>query len=358
MLKLERLREKLVENEVDGLLVTNRYNRQYMTGFTGSTGAALITADKALFLTDFRYIEQATKECIGFEIVDVATTGGKYAFLVNEKAGEFGIKRLAFEEREMTFADYKEYEEALVGKIEMVSTSGLVEGLRLIKTADEIATLQIAAEIADSAFHHILGFIKPGLTEVEVANELEFFMRKAGASCSSFGMIVASGARSALPHGVASNKVIEKGEMLTLDFGAYYNYYASDMTRTIAVGDPGEKMKEIYAIVKEAQAYANAQICPGMTCKEADALARDIIDAKGYKEFFGHGLGHGIGLEVHELPNVSFKSDDVLVAGMTITNEPGIYIPDLGGVRIEDDLVLTEDGNYSLTISTKELIIL
>jgi len=355
-MKLEILRKKLAEQQVDAILITNTYNRKYITGFTGSTGAALVSQSDALFLTDFRYIDQATSQCVGYEIIDVASTKGDYPALIQEKAKALGIKKLAFEQDEMTFATHKKYAEKFEG--ELVPTSGLVEDLRKFKTAEEIAILQTAADIADAAFNHILGFIKPGLSEMEVANELEFFMRKAGATSSSFGMIVASGWRSALPHGVATDKVIEKGDMLTLDFGAYYNYYASDMTRTIAVGDPGEKLKEIYDIVLEAQLNVNEKLRPGITCKEADALARDIITAKGYGKYFGHGLGHGVGLEVHEAPTLSFKSEEKLAAGMVVTNEPGIYIPDLGGVRIEDDLVLTEDGNYSLTISTKELIIL
>ncbi|MDF2556385.1 MAG: Xaa-Pro dipeptidase [Bacillales bacterium] len=353
MTKLEQLRNKFDELHVDGILITNEFNRKYISGFTGSTGVVLISKSEAKFITDFRYIEQATAQCVGFEIVKQTIP---YSELVNDECKKMGIKRLAFEQDNLTFSTFKGYESKFEG--ELVPVSGVVEEQRKVKTADEIAIIQTAAEIADATFKYILDFIKPGITETDVSNEMEFFMRRAGATSSSFDIIVASGWRSALPHGIASNKVIEKGDMVTLDFGAVYNHYVSDMTRTIAVGDPGEKLKEIYAIVLEAQEYANTHIRPGITGIEADALARDIIKAKGYGDYFGHGLGHSIGLEVHEGPNLSFRSSEILVPGNVVTNEPGIYIPHLGGVRIEDDLVITEKGNYPLTISTKELIIL
>ena len=196
------------------------------------------------------------------------------------------------------------------------------------------------------------------MTELQVSNELEFFMRKRGATSSSFDTIVASGVRSALPHGVASDKVIEVGDFVTLDFGAIYNGYISDTTRTVAVGEPSEQLKEIYQVVLDSQLLALEKVKPGMTGKEADAIARDYIASKGYGEAFGHSLGHGIGLEVHEGPGLSFRSDVVLEPGMVITIEPGIYLPNIGGVRIEDDALVTENGLEKLTHSTKELLIL
>ncbi len=241
---------------------------------------------------------------------------------------------------------------------ELVPISGVIEKLRLIKTEAEIKILKVAADIADAAFKHILDFIRPGKTELEVSNELEFFMRRAGATSSSFSTIVASGHRSALPHGVASDKVIEAGDIVTMDYGAYYNGYVSDITRTVAVGEPDAKLKEIYDIVLNAQLRGMDGFKPGMTGREADALTRDYITEKGYGEYFGHSTGHGIGLEVHEGPSLSMKSDIILEPGMVVTCEPGIYIPGLGGVRIEDDTHITKDGNEALTHSTKELIIL
>lgn len=240
----------------------------------------------------------------------------------------------------------------------MVPTSGIVEKLREVKSEEEIVILQQAVNIAEKAYNYILGFIKPGMTEIEVANELDFYMRNLGATGVSFDTIVASGVRSAMPHGVASDKVIEEGDMVTIDFGCYYKGYASDMTRTFAVGDPGEKLKEIYAIVQEANRRVTEQAKAGMTGAELDAIARDYITEKGYGPQFGHTTGHGLGLEVHEAPSISFRNEEKLVENNVVTNEPGIYIAGLGGVRIEDDLVIKEDGNLNLMSSPKDLIIL
>jgi Xaa-Pro aminopeptidase len=353
MEKLERLRSSFAELNIDGLLIASSYNRRYISNFTGSAGVVLISQDKALFITDFRYVEQASKQCEGFEVVQHI---GSIVEEVAEQAKKLGIKKLGFEQDHLTFATYSNYEKAVEG--ELVPVSGVVEKLRLIKTPSEIKILKEAADIADAAFKHILDFIKPGKTELDVSNELEFFMRKAGATSSSFDIIVASGYRGALPHGVASDKLIESGELVTLDFGAYYKGYISDITRTVAVGEPKPQLKEIYDIVLEAQLRGMAGINPGMTGKEADALTRDYITEKGYGENFGHSTGHGIGLEVHEGPSLSSKSDLILEPGMIVTVEPGIYVPGLGGVRIEDDTLITEIGNETLTHSTKELIIL
>jgi Xaa-Pro aminopeptidase len=353
MEKLERLRSSFAELNIDGLLIASSYNRRYISNFTGSAGVVLISQDKALFITDFRYVEQASKQCEGFEVVQHI---GSIVEEVAEQAKKLGIKKLGFEQDHLTFATYSNYEKAVEG--ELVPVSGVVEKLRLIKAPSEIKILKEAADIADAAFKHILDFIKPGKTELDVSNELEFFMRKAGATSSSFDIIVASGYRGALPHGVASDKLIESGELVTLDFGAYYKGYISDITRTVAVGEPKPQLKEIYDIVLEAQLRGMAGIKPGMTGKEADALTRDYITEKGYGENFGHSTGHGIGLEVHEGPSLSAKSDLILEPGMIVTVEPGIYVPGLGGVRIEDDTLITETGNETLTHSTKELIIL
>ncbi|MCM3597159.1 Xaa-Pro peptidase family protein [Metabacillus idriensis] len=353
-MKLEKMRNRLKELDVDGILITSSYNRRYMTGFTGSSGVAVITDSHAVFITDFRYTEQAAKQIEGFEIVQHK---GPILEEVAAQAAKMSIKRLGFEQDDLSFASYTAYKDELK-EIEFVPVSGAVEKLRLIKSAAEIKILKEAAEIADAAFKHILTVIRPGMKEIEVANELEFFMRKQGAVSSSFDIIAASGYRSALPHGVASEKEIEKGDFLTLDFGAYYKGYCSDITRTIAVGDPSDELKKIYSIVLEAQLRGMNGIKAGMTGKEADALTRDYISENGYGEYFGHSTGHGLGMEVHEGPSLSVKSETVLEPGMIVTVEPGIYIPKLGGVRIEDDTVVKEDGNESLTHSPKELIIL
>ncbi|KAA0549456.1 aminopeptidase P family protein [Bacillus sp. BGMRC 2118] len=353
MNKIENLRNRFSEQNIDGLLITSNYNRRYMTGFTGSSGVAIISQDKAVFITDFRYTEQAAKQIEGFEIIQ------HKASIIEEIASQverLGIQKLGFEEEHVPFSTYRLYRGAI--KAELIPVSGEIEKLRLIKTDSEIKILKEAAEIADNAFQHILTYIRPGKTELEVSNELEFFMRKQGATSSSFDIIVASGFRSALPHGVASDKVIESGDFVTLDFGAYYKGYVSDITRTVAVENPSDELKNIYNVVLEAQLRGMAGIKPGITGKDADALTRDYITEKGYGEYFGHSTGHGIGLEVHEGPGLSVKSDVTLETGMVVTVEPGIYIAGLGGVRIEDDTVITKDGNESLTHSSKELIIL
>lgn len=352
-MKLMKLREQMQKRELDSLLVTNPYNLRFITGFTGTAGLALITPNDAWFITDFRYTEQAGEQVKEFKVVQ-AQKG-----LIDEVARiatEAAVERLAFEQDYMTFATYSQYQEKISATLEPVS--GLIEKLRMVKSAEELEVLKAAAKIADDAFEHICTYIKAGMTELQVSNELEFFMRSQGATSSSFDIIVASGLRSALPHGVASDKKIEQGDLITLDFGALYNGYVSDITRTVAVGEPSDKLKEIYHVVLESQVLALEKIKPGMTGIEADAIARDYIKSKGYGEAFGHSTGHGIGLEVHEGPGLSFRSETVLKPGMAVTVEPGIYLPGIGGVRIEDDILITETGNERLTHSSKELRIL
>lgn len=353
MEKLQKLRNAFQAAGIDALLITNTHNRTYMTNFTGTAGVALITEEKALFITDFRYVEQASKQAAGYEIIQHKDS---IPDEIAKQVAALGIKRLGFEKDDLTYSAYQTYDEKV--QAELVPVSGLVEKLRLIKTDSEIKILKEAAQIADAAFDHILSFIRPGISELEVSNELEFFMRKQGAASSSFDIIVASGLRSALPHGVASEKLIEKGDFVTLDFGAYYKGYCSDITRTVAVGEPSPELKNIYDIVLEAQLRGVKGIKAGITGREADALTRDYITEKGYGEYFGHSTGHGIGLQIHEGPGLSFRSDVVLEPGMVVTCEPGIYVAGLGGVRIEDDVVVTKEGNEVLTHSTKELIIL
>lgn len=352
MNRLERLREKFKEHEIDALLITSSYNRRYMANFTGTAGVALITNKEALFITDFRYVEQAKEQAQGFEIIEHT---GLIFQEVAKQCGKYNVKKLGFEQAHVTYEYYQLIQQALE-EATLVPVSGLVEELRLIKDAAEIQKIQEAANIADAAFDHITSFIRPGIKEIEVANELEFFMRKEGATSSSFDIIVASGYRSALPHGVASEKVIEKGELVTLDFGALLNGYCSDITRTVAVGKLTDELREIYDTVLQAQLRGMEGIKPGITGKEADALTRDYIEEKGYGAYFGHSTGHGLGMEVHEEPRLSKMSKTVLKPGMIVTVEPGIYIAGVGGTRIEDDTLITADGNRSFTHSTKELL--
>ena len=354
MLRVQKLRELMKAKEIDGFLVTSPYNLRYLTNFTGTTGLAVITLDKAFFVTDFRYTEQAASQAQGFEIVKNA---GPIFDEVATLCETQQINALAFEESYVSFAEYSILEE-IIEESALVPVARMIENLREVKDEAEVAIIKKACEIADKAFAHILTKIKPGMTEIEVANELDFFMRAQGATGVSFDTIVASGVRSAMPHGVASSKVIEQGDLITIDFGCYYEGYVSDMTRTFAIGDPGEKLKEIYQIVLDAQLKVLEAAKAGMTGIALDAVARDHITACGYGEAFGHSTGHGIGLEIHEGPNVSFRADKAFVPGNVITNEPGIYLPGIGGVRIEDDMLVTESGIEVLTHSPKELIIL
>ncbi|WP_240416879.1 M24 family metallopeptidase [Paenibacillus periandrae] len=352
--RLDKLRYALQEQGLQAILITNATNRQYMTGFTGSSGYVLISESKAYLLTDFRYMTQAPKQAIGYEVVEHAP---KAMATVKDLLLKAGITKVGFEQDDMTYGTFLSTSDALSG-IQLQATSGLVEKLRMIKDASELAVMQEAADLADRTFDHILSFIQTGTKEIDIALEIEIFMRINGAASTSFETIVASGERSALPHGKASDRVIQTNEFVKLDYGAYYKSYCSDITRTVVVGQPTDKHKEIYHIVLEAQLEALDKIRPGMTGKEADAIARNVIKQHGYGDYFGHGTGHGLGMEIHEAPRLSVQGDTVLTPGMTVTVEPGIYLPGFGGVRIEDDIVITETGIHILTHSSKDLIVL
>lgn len=351
-MKFTNLRKVMEQKGLDAIVVLSPYNRRYLSGFTGTSGSLLITQDTKQLITDFRYIQQANSQAEDFEIIN---QNGPMINKINELIQHGEYKNVGVEADLIT---YNEYQALNTDEVQLSSIEGVIETIRMIKDDFEIKQIQKAADIVDETYEHILKWVKPGMTENEVNNEMEMFMRSKGATCSSFDTIVASGHRGALPHGVASNKVIEEGDMITLDFGALYEGYVSDITRTFAIGEPKEEMKKIYNIVLESQLAALEQIKPGMTGKEADSIARDIISSYGYGEQFGHSLGHGIGLEVHEGPALSQKSDIVLEENMCVTLEPGIYVEGLGGVRIEDDVLVTKNGLQRFTKSTKDLIIL
>ncbi|WP_106768095.1 M24 family metallopeptidase [Paenibacillus faecalis] len=352
--RVERLRERLHDLGLSAMLVASPINRRYLTGFTGSAGYVLITSEQSFLLTDFRYMTQAPEQATGFQVVE---HGANVMDTVKELLANEGIASLGFEQEHVTYAAFSTYTKKLE-PVHLVPVSGLVEQLRIIKDDEEIKVMQRAADLADATFSHILSIVETGKTEREIDLQMEMFMRSHGATSSSFDTIVASGPRSALPHGVASDRVIEGNEFITFDFGALLDGYCSDLTRTIALGSPDPKLKEIYNIVLEAQLHTLDHIKPGMTGREADALARDVITKYGYGEYFGHSTGHGLGMEVHESPRLSKLSDDVLEPGMVVTVEPGIYLPGLGGVRIEDDIVITETGIHILTSSSKEYTVL
>lgn len=350
--RLNNFRKLMDEKGMECALIYSDVNRNYLTGFTGDESYIVITKNDAVFITDSRYTEQAHNQVAGFEIRRYDTKITDYLI---DTIKPLGCRNLGFEESLMTYDMYETLKKGLP-EIEFVKMEGLVEKLRIVKDDSEIAKIQKAAGIADEAFSHMLGFIKAGMTEKEVGMELEFKMRRLGASGLSFTSIVASGKRSSLPHGTATEKVIEYGDLLTLDFGCIYEGYCSDMTRTIVVGKANDKQKEIYNIVLSANEAVLEAVRPGLTGVELDMVARDIIGRKGYGDCFGHGLGHGVGMQIHELPMVSKKGLLTLKKNMVITDEPGIYIPGFGGVRIEDLLLVTEDGCSRFSHSEKKLL--
>jgi len=357
MNRLERLKAKLKEQNVDGIFLQNDSNIRYISGFTGSDSFVIVSEGANAFITDSRYTEQAQEECRDFEVIRWRTPAPGLEETIQSICSKHGIKRLAFEREAITYAMYVQLTNGLP-EIELVPTSEIVEGLRGVKDEEEIQCISKAAEIADQAFTEILKYIKPGVTERDIERELQYLIKKQGADDIGFPIIVASGKRSSLPHAIPADKKIEKGDFVTLDFGAMYKGYRSDMTRTIVMSEADEKQREIYDIVKSAQAAASAAIKAGMSCKEVDACARDYIANAGYGECFGHGLGHGVGLDIHEEPYFSTKSDKFLEAGNIMTVEPGVYLPSWGGVRIEDTVVVRENGIEVLTKSSKELIII
>lgn len=351
--RLEKLREKMQDNLIDGVLLVGDSNRNYITGFTGDESFALITKKQAIFITDSRYVSQAKIEVNNFEIMEYKAD--IHEFVAN-LAKSLCIKTLGFEENVVTYEEYIKYKEKFKGDLKPLN--GIVEDLRIIKDNFEVKCIKDAANIADKAFENLLKIIKPNITEKDIALELEYLMKKMGATDLSFDSIVASGKRSSLPHGRASSKVVEKGEFITLDFGCIYNGYCSDMTRTIAVGNVSKEMEEVYNIVLTAQKMAIEKIKPGVVASHVDKYARDYITKMGYGKYFGHGLGHGVGKDIHEEPRLSPKGHKILKPGMIVTDEPGIYIENSFGVRIEDLILVTESGCEIISKSPKDLIII
>lgn len=350
-MKLGKLRAQFGEEKIDGFLIASYENRYYMSGFSGTAGTLIISADDAALVTDFRYVEQAKAQAPEFRVI---MHKGPMVDTVKEVAAGMGLKRVGFESERMTFSNYDLINQALDG-VEMVPLKGLVESLRMIKSDEEVDLIAEACRITDAAFDHILGYIKPGVTESEIANELVSFMVKRDAR-PSFDFIVASGERSALPHGVASSKAIEAGDFVTLDFGGFYKRYTSDMTRTVVVGKPTEEQKAIYDLVLRAQLASIDAARAGRTGKEVDGVARGIIEEAGHSEHFGHGLGHSVGLEINENPRFSPADSSLIEPGMVLSVEPGVYVPGWGGVRIEDLVVITNGEARVLSHSPKDLI--
>jgi Xaa-Pro aminopeptidase len=343
--RLERARTLLPAAEADALVVTRQENVRYLSGFTGTAGSLLITPDRAILVTDSRYAGQAAEQAGGFalEISSRVPSGIAVALA--------GGGRIGFEADEVSFAAWEVMgvEAHDNGGGVLVPCRGLIEGLRAVKDSAELEVLGSAARLAASSLAESLPLVKPGTAERDVALAIEHLMQRKGAEGAAFASIVASGPRAALPHGRASTRRIEAGDMVVIDIGARFEGYHSDMTRTVCAGRPAEEAATIHAVVREAQRRAIEVVRPGARARDVDAAARETIAAAGYGSFFGHGTGHGVGLQVHESPRVGPRSDDVLEAGMVLTIEPGIYLPGRMGVRIEDMVAVTGTGARLLT---------
>ena len=348
--RLARLRGRLAEAGLDAFLVSIPENRRYLSGFTGSAGYLVISREAVFLCTDFRYVEQAGRQAPGFEVVRIGTSWEWLPRLLREA----GAPRVGFEAAHVAVSTYKAWTEAVKGAlgdgaVSLVATEGLVEGLRAVKEPEEVALIQRAVQIADEALEEVAPTLEVGETERAVAWRLERALRERGAEAVSFEVIVASGPNAALPHHNPSDRPIGAGEPVVIDFGARYGGYCSDVSRTFCLGPVPEQFRKVYDIVLAAQMTALATMQVGMTGAQADTLARQVIERAGYKENFGHSLGHGIGLAVHEGPRLGPGSETVLQEGMVFTVEPGVYISGWGGVRIEDTIVLEKGGARPLT---------
>lgn len=350
----DRIIEILDKLSIDAILVSNGANMRYLSGFSGATGYLYISRKKQVILTDFRYTIQANNESLDFEVVEV--DGNRdYCKYLNEIMQAENVNILGYEDNDLLCSSFAKLKEKLNVEY-MVPVIDALTNLRIVKTEYELECIKQAEAIGDIAFTKILDIIKPGMTELEVAAHLEFIMKTNGASGLSFDSIVASGVNSSMPHATPSNKLIAKGDFLTMDFGCIYKGYCSDMTRTIVIGKASDEQKKIYNTVLKAQLAALDKIKAGSYGRVIDKIARDIIDDAGYQGCFGHGLGHSVGLNIHEEPRCSVAAEGILLANVIMTIEPGIYIKDFGGVRIEDLVVVTEDGHVNYTHSKKELI--
>jgi Xaa-Pro aminopeptidase len=349
---LEDLRGFIAERDLPALLLTDLLNIRRSTGFSGSAARVIVTPDTARFLTDSRYAEQAAAQVTDSEVFWFASPVTQDEFLARH-VEELGIIRVGFEAENVTVHALEAWRRRMPA-VEWVPLGPEVSALRKIKSAEEQARIRAAAGLADAAWAHVTRLFQPGVMESEIELELEFFLRRQG-SRLSFEPIVASGPRSALPHGRATDRRLQLGDLLTLDFGAVVEGYASDITRTVAVGQAGPREAEIFDRVMAAQAAALAAMRPGVRAADLDRLARDVLG--DFAPAFGHGLGHGLGLAVHDPGRLSASSDDVLAVGQVWTVEPGVYFPGYGGCRIEDNVIITEDGIENLTTAPKQLVV-
>lgn len=351
--RLTKLQDLIKKNNLDALLVSDLPQIRYLCGYSGSNGLLVVFGNEAYFLTDFRYKNQVAKEVKG--VKKILATRDLFSTLPEIK--KLGAKNLkvGYLDEFLTTRQLFILKHQLTDPI-WVPTRGLVESLMIVKDAGEIASIEAAVEVSDIAFERILQIIRPGVRENEVAAELEYQMKMLGSAKPSFDTIIASGPRSSMPHGIASSRKIRKGDFVTLDFGALVNGYVSDITRTVVVGKASVKQKKIYNLVKRAQLAGIKKARAGLKAAAVDKHVRDIIKRAGYAKNFGHGLGHGIGLLVHDMPRLSPLSEDVLAPNMVVTIEPGVYLDGWGGVRIEDDVVITRSGCRVLNKADKSLL--
>ncbi len=338
----------------DAALFFDEINRRYVSGFPSSDGVAICTAEETALMLDMRYAVAAENANLPARVI--RSTDGLIKS-AREYCEAKGVKSVIFESTAMTVDTLKRFETALEG-IVFIPVPDICGEARRIKDAFEIECIKKAQSITDACFSHILGYIKPGMTEREIAAEMEYFMKKKGATGIAFDTIAVFGKKSALPHGVPGDEVLVGNGFFTMDFGASYNGYCSDMTRTVVIGKPDDKMIHVYETVKESQRLGVAAVAAGAPCRDVDKACRDYINSRGYEGLFGHGTGHSLGLEIHEMPACNTRSLDTLAAGMLMTVEPGVYIEGFGGVRIEDTVLVTETGCEVLASSTKELILL
>ena len=350
--RIQALMDRFSEHDIDGMLLTYGRSLRHITGYSGSNGCALVAADELVFITDFRYKTQAEEQVPDFERRMAKAELFKELATVDWFSGK---RRLGVESTHLSVEQLHQLKELLPG-IELVPVKELPEAIGLIKTEEEIENIRRAVDISDAVYEEILPQIKPGLREVDLAAEIEYRMRLKGSERVPFDAIVVSGERSALPHGEPGKKKIQAGDLVTMDYGARVNGYCSDFTRTVVVGKANEEQRRIHQITLQAQQAAEEAAGPGKTGKEVDAVAREIIVQAGHQDHFGHGLGHGLGLEIHEGPRLSPKSTAVLAPGMITTVEPGIYVPGFGGVRIEDVVVIREQGCEVLTQARRDLV--
>lgn len=354
-MKRDDLRAFLAEKPYDAMVLTSEISRRYATGFHSTAGAVYLSAKQAVFFTDFRYAEAARAAISDFEVREIKA-GQSYSSLINGLIEEDGAKKVALEDKTLTYAEFMSWSTALHATA--VRLEDGVESLRIMKEDTEVEKIVAAQRIAEQALEEVLNDIRVGVTEKEIAARLTYLMLHYGAENMSFDPIVVSGANSSKPHGVPTEKTIEAGDFVTMDFGCIYDGYCSDMTRTVAVDHVTDEMRLVYDTVLNAQLAGIACCKAGVTGRDVDAAGRRIIEQAGYGDAFGHGFGHGVGLEIHEAPTASPRGDSLLPADSIVTAEPGIYLPGRFGVRIEDMLYVIEDGCIDLTDAPKSLLIL